>query len=130
MVDDAHDGDAPVEQADYEIEVLNDTEHSKYEAWLNQNAVAELTYQFAGNRIVLMHAEVDPSFQKHKIATELVEWALNDVRASGRKATIICPVVRGFIDKHPEFEDVIDSRHPGVSSEDARAAIPADRRDA
>jgi hypothetical protein len=30
--------------------------------------------------------------------------------------TIICPIVRTFIDNHPEYEDLVDRKRPGVKT--------------
>jgi predicted GNAT family acetyltransferase len=102
--------------ADYEIEIAKDEEHFKYEASLNQDAVADLNYTFAGDRVVLVGTTVKDSFRHHGIATELIQFALDDIRARGKKVTIICPIVRGFVDQYPEYEDLVDPVHPGVTS--------------
>ncbi|MGW7824566.1 hypothetical protein ACWGLF_42375 [Streptomyces puniciscabiei] len=38
---------------------------------------------------------------------------LNEIRESGKKITIICPVVGEFIARHPQYLDLIDKVHPG-----------------
>jgi predicted GNAT family acetyltransferase len=48
------------------------------------------------------------------VAAELIAKALDDIRASGRKVTVICPIVRMVIDHHPQYEDLVDEEHPGV----------------
>jgi hypothetical protein len=40
---------------------------------------------------------------------------LNDVRAQGKTATIMCPIARAFIENNPEYADLIDPEHPGVT---------------
>lgn len=63
---------------------------------------------------MLLATSVDPEFRKQGIATELIRRVLEDVRAQGRTITIRCPIVRTFIDRHPEYEDLVDVAHPGV----------------
>jgi hypothetical protein len=38
----------------WEFEVLNDPEHGRWEAILNEDAIAELPYRFVGGRVVLL----------------------------------------------------------------------------
>jgi hypothetical protein len=37
------------------------------------------------------------------------------VRAQGKTVTIMCPIVRTFIEHNPEYADLIDPKHPGVT---------------
>jgi len=44
----------------------------------------------------------------------VIRRILNVVRAQKRTVTIICPIVRTYIDSHPEYEALVDPTHPGV----------------
>jgi predicted GNAT family acetyltransferase len=61
-------------------------------------------------------ADIVSSFQQRGIATELTRRVLDDVRATGKSITILCPIVRAFIDRYPQYADPIDHARPGVSS--------------
>ena len=50
------------------------------------------------------------------MATELVARVLDEIRESGKKITIICPVVGEFIARNPEYLDLIDKVHPGAGA--------------
>jgi hypothetical protein len=50
------------------------------------------------------------------VATELVSRVLDEIRESGKKITIICPVVGKFIDRNPAYADLIDKVHPGAGA--------------
>jgi predicted GNAT family acetyltransferase len=102
----------------YELEIYNDPEHLKYEAWVGKDAVADLTYQFAGDRIVIMQTVVNESFREKGVATELIQFVLDDIRSSGRKLTVICPIVGEFITAHPAYKDLVDDVHPGAGMPD------------
>jgi predicted GNAT family acetyltransferase len=102
--------------SDYEIEVFKDDTLHKYNAVLGEYDVGSLTYDYVGGRIVLLQTVVINTFRHHGIATELISRVLDDIRSTGRKITIICPIVREFIDLHPEYEGLVDPAHPGVGS--------------
>ena len=102
----------------YELEIFNDEEHLKYEAWLGKDAIADVTYQFAGDRIVIMQTIVNESFRQQGVATELIQFVLDDIRRSGRKVTVICPIVGEFIAAHPAYRELVVDVHPGSGATD------------
>jgi predicted GNAT family acetyltransferase len=100
-------------ESSWELDVLNDAEHGRWIATLGADAIAELPYRFVGGRVVLLSTWVNHAYRNHRVATELVSRVLDEIRASGKKITIICPVVGEFIARNPEYLDLIDKVHPG-----------------
>jgi predicted GNAT family acetyltransferase len=96
--------------------VVNDEKTSMYEAIVGDRMIAGLPYNVAGdNRLVLLATSVFPEFRKQGIATALIKRVLDDVRAQGKTVTIMCPVVRTFIEHNPEYAYLIDPKYPGVT---------------
>lgn len=109
LLDDPH---APA----LDFEVVNDEKSGIYEAIVGDREIAGLPYNVVGDdRLVLLATSVFPEFRKQGIATELIRRVLDDVRAQGKTVTIMCPIVRTFIENNPEYADLIDSEHPGVT---------------
>lgn len=100
----------------WEFDVLNDAEHGRWIAGLGDEAIAELSYRCVGGRVVLLTTWVDPAYRNNLVATELVSRVLDEIRESGKKITVICPVVGEFIDRNPEYADLIDKVHPGAGA--------------
>ena len=103
-------------ESSWELDVINDAEHGRWVATLGAEAIAELTYRFVGGRVGLLSTWVDHPYRTHRVATELIARVLGEIRASGKKITIICPVVGEFIARHPEYLDLIDKVHPGAGA--------------
>jgi predicted GNAT family acetyltransferase len=103
-------------ESSWELDVINDAEHGRWVAILGADAIAELTYRFVGGRVVLLSTWVDHAYRNHRVATELIARVLDEIRESGKKITIICPVVGEFIARHPEYRDLIDEVHPGAGA--------------
>jgi GNAT superfamily N-acetyltransferase len=61
----------------------------------------------------LLSTWVNPAYRNHRVATELVARVLDEIRETGKKITIICPVVGEFIARNPQYLDLIDKVHPG-----------------
>ncbi|MET8957603.1 GNAT family N-acetyltransferase [Streptomyces sp. NPDC004393] len=97
----------------WELDIINDAERGRWTASLGPEAIAELPYRFVGGRVVLLTTWVDPAYRHNRVATELIARVLNEIRESGKKITIICPVVGEFIARHPQYLDLIDKVHPG-----------------
>jgi predicted GNAT family acetyltransferase len=108
-------GDGPDGPA-FDFAVVNDEKSGIYDAIVGDRAIAGLTYNVAGaDRLVLVAASVYPEFRKQGIATELIRRVLDDVRAQGKTVTILCPIVRTFIEHNPGYADLIDPNHPGAT---------------
>jgi predicted GNAT family acetyltransferase len=100
-------------ESSWVLDVINDAERGRWIATLGADAIAELSYRFVGGRVVLLTTWVDPAARHNRVATELIARVLDEIRESGKKITIICPVVGEFIARHPEYLDLIDRVHPG-----------------
>ncbi|TXN29683.1 GNAT family N-acetyltransferase [Lacisediminihabitans profunda] len=81
----------------------------RYELAIDGAAVAVSTYRDVGQRRVFLHTEVDPDHAGQGLATELIEWALGDVREKGLRIVARCPMVAGYLTKHHQFDDLVDS---------------------
>jgi predicted GNAT family acetyltransferase len=109
-------------RSSWELDIINDVEHSRWEAILNEDAVAELPYRVVGGRVVMLSTWVAHPYRQKRVATELIARVLDEIRASGKKITIICPVVGDFIARNPEYADLIDDVHPGSGAHPSEPA--------
>ena len=57
---------------------------------------------------VFTHTEIDDAYEGQGLASRLIQGALDDVRASGGRIVARCPFVRSYIEKHPEYQDLVD----------------------
>ncbi|MFC7505343.1 GNAT family N-acetyltransferase [Nocardioides sp. CPCC 206347] len=55
-----------------------------------------------------VHTEVDDAYGGRGLAGGLVEFALADVRAQGKRIIAHCPYVARWLTKHPEYDDITD----------------------
>jgi predicted GNAT family acetyltransferase len=106
-----------VARSDYDVTIQHEPEHFLYGAWIGDLQVGHLDYKLVGKRVVLLSTKVAPAYRHHGIGTELIGAVLDDIRTTGKKITIICPVVRTYITGHPQYEDLTDPVHPGVPKE-------------
>jgi predicted GNAT family acetyltransferase len=91
------------------VVVSNNPEELRYELVVDGDVAGEILYRRSPDRIALVHTEVSPSLEGQGLGSRLVAGALDDVRAHGLRAVPICPFVRGYIRRHPEYGDLVVS---------------------
>ena len=69
--------------------------------------VASLEYSMTGNVLELIHTEVPHKLRGLGLASSLAENALRFARENNLKVDVICPSVQEYIEKHPEYSDLV-----------------------
>lgn len=62
----------------------------------------------SGGQRIFPHTEIDEAFGGRGLATILVGEAVESTRAAGLRIVPVCSMVAGYLDKHPEFNDMVD----------------------
>jgi predicted GNAT family acetyltransferase len=93
--------------------VVDNPEVLRYELWLGAARVGFIDYRSEPGVILLVHTEVDPSFEGQGMGGRLVVGALDDLRARGLKLVAMCPFVRSYLRHHREYADLV-ARGPAV----------------
>ncbi|MEU6014811.1 GNAT family N-acetyltransferase [Streptomyces sp. NPDC047515] len=88
----------------------------RYEILVDGKTAGLTVYRDRDGRRVFYHTEIDDAFAGQGLASMLVQHALNDVRASGKRIVPVCPYVAKFLKKHDEFADITDPVTPEVLS--------------
>lgn len=68
---------------------------------------AVANYRLAGGVMTFTHTEVPPHARGEGIASRLIAGALAAARTRGLKVVARCSFVRSYIDRHPEFRDLL-----------------------
>ena len=63
----------------------------------------------AANVITFVHTEVDPAFEGQGIGSKLAAGALDDVRERGLEVVAVCEFMAGYIQRHPQYGDLLAS---------------------
>lgn len=111
------------------IKITDDPVNRFYEITVDGTYAGLLVYELTGPRYSLVHTYIEPSFRGQGLATRLVRHVMDDLRAKGTTATNYCPVIDAFLDKHPEYGDLVDTL-PGsrsaATSPRQPSAVPPD----
>ena len=85
-------------------------ESSRYEIRDGDRVLGIAAYQRRGEQVLFTHTEVDPDAGESGLGSRLVRGALDDVRAAGGRVVPLCPFVKGWINRHPEYADLVAAR--------------------
>lgn len=88
------------------LTIENNPAAQRFEARVNQH-LAQLAYEQSGQRITYTHTEVPEQLRGQGIAAKLARTALEHARTQGLSVVARCPFVKGYIEKHPEYQDLL-----------------------
>ena len=86
--------------------VSNNPAQQRYELAVDGHVAASY-YDIADGVITFVHTEVPPELGGKGIGSKLIKGALDQVRAEGLKVIAQCPFVKAYIEKHPEYADLL-----------------------
>ena len=82
-------------------------EAQRYEIRDGERVLGLAAYERRGDTVVFTHTEVDPDAGQSGLGSTLVRTALDDVRSHGGSVVAQCSFVRGWIERHPEYQDLV-----------------------
>jgi uncharacterized protein len=87
--------------------VRNNPEESRYEIRDGDHVLGAAAYERRGDTTVFTHTTVDPDAGQNGLGSTLVRAALDDVRGRGGSVVPQCSFVRGWIERHPDYADLV-----------------------
>ena len=88
-------------------QVANNADAGRYEVSLDGEPAGFAEYRLRDGRVIFTHTEVDSAFAGHGLGSSLARGALDDVRNRGLKAVPLCPFITAYIERHPEYQDLV-----------------------
>jgi uncharacterized protein len=89
------------------IEVRDSPAASRYELLVDGEVKGTLHYRAEAGKVTLIHTEVEPALEGQGLGSRLVHDALEDVRSRGARIVPICPFVGAYLERHPEYADLL-----------------------
>jgi hypothetical protein len=87
--------------------VVENADEGRYEIVVDGEVAGFTRVDIDGDVATFPHTEIASEFEGHGLASELIRGALDDVRSKGLRVVARCPFVRAFIDKNPEYQDLL-----------------------
>ena len=95
-----------------ETSVRDVPEQSRYEIRDGDRLLGVAAYERRGDEVHFTHTEVDPQAGESGVGSRLVRAALDDVRARGGTVVPLCSFVHGWIERHPDYADLVAEGRP------------------
>jgi len=93
------------------VELTRDDEQREFVARVEGRVAARAEFMQTPELVVFTHTETDPAFEGQGVASQLVRWALEDVRARGYLVLPVCPFVSAYLGRHQEqYADLVYRR--------------------
>lgn len=89
------------------IAVADNPDESRYEIRVNDELAGFSQYRRRSQALAFIHTEVDDRFEGQGLAGQLISFALDDARDRGLAVLPFCPFVKGYIERHPEYLDLV-----------------------
>lgn len=80
---------------------------ARYEAVIDGEVAGFLEYRDEGDRRVMPHTVTEPEHGGKGVGSNLARTALDDARADGVSVDAVCPFVAEYIERHPEYSDLM-----------------------
>lgn len=79
----------------------------RYVLRLDDEKIGQCIYHDEGGTRVLTHTEVAEDREGNGLGSQLVRFALDDIRSAGMTVNPQCPMVAAYIERHEEYADLV-----------------------
>lgn len=92
-----------------DVTIKDNPDEHRYEALVDGEVAGFAQYRLRGNVIDFNHTVVEDAFEGKGVGSRLAKGALDDVRARGLEVIATCPFIKGYIEKHDAYQDLLAS---------------------
>lgn len=90
-----------------DVTVVDAPERRRFEARVGEEVAGFAEYRRRDDRIVLTHTEVQDRFEGEGVGSELARRVLDRARDDGLGVVPRCPFIREWIERHPDYADLV-----------------------
>ncbi len=89
------------------VTVRDNPAQARYELFVDDQLAGLATYVLHGETVTIPHTEVEPRFEGQGLGARLARFALDDARERGLQVVPRCPFIAAFVERHPEYQDLV-----------------------
>lgn len=98
------------------VTVSDNPAANRFEARIDGALAGFVDYELTDDEVAFTHTIVDPAFGGRGVGSALARHALDQVRDGGlRKAVPICPFIKAWIGKHPDYIPLVYGAPPSTA---------------
>lgn len=95
-------------------ELRKNDEKSRYEILQGGQVVGFAEFRPVGDAVMLPHTEIEQGHEGEGLGSQLAKFALDNVKAEGKRVIPMCPFIAGYIRRHPEYTELVHPQQRGV----------------
>ncbi|PLX82935.1 MAG: N-acetyltransferase [Desulfuromonas sp.] len=89
-----------------DIEIIRNETANRFEAEID-GFLAVIEYKIDGQTMALVHTGVPEELGGRGLGSKLVKFALDFARANELKVDPVCPFVKSYLERHPDYADLV-----------------------
>lgn len=89
-------------------QVVNVASRHRYEVVVDGKIAGYVTYVEQDGAVVLEHTRIKVAFEGRGLGAVLVAGVLADIRERGLSVVALCPFVASWMQRNPQFDDLVD----------------------
>ncbi len=89
------------------VTVRDEPASARYELFVDGELAGFATYCRENGVMTIPHTEVELRFEGRGLGARLARFALDDARRHGWRVVPRCPFVASYIERHPEYADLV-----------------------
>lgn len=90
------------------VDVVDHPLGGHIDAVIDGTTAGSAFYRIVEGRVVVTHTEVDDEYEGQGVGAAIARTLLEQVRANDQQIVPLCPFFAGYIERHPEYEDLVD----------------------
>jgi uncharacterized protein len=90
-----------------DVRVADNADEGRFELFADGELAGSAYYRMEGDAIAFTHTEVDDAYEGQGLGSKLASSALDQARARGLSVLPYCPFIRGYIQRHDEYLDLV-----------------------
>lgn len=90
------------------VDVVDHPAGGHIDAVIDGATAGSAFYRVVDGRVVVTHTEVRDEYEGKGVGTAIARTLLDQIRAGGQQIVPLCPFFAGYIERHPEYEDLVD----------------------
>ena len=94
------------------VTVVHHADDEYYELLVDGQQAGLLVYHVIGSRLSITHTIIEETYRGRGLAWVLIGRALDDIRTRSVTVSNYCAVVRRFVEKNPEYHDLLTTPRP------------------